>query len=81
MPSPGEWVDSVEGVVYGVHSTSVHGVTGSSRYCAAILLGHMKLSLDQIRSAVLACDEGVLTEQYLRQMETFAPSKSEVSGC
>ena len=64
-----------------MHSaSSIPSVIGASCYCAAILLGHMKLSLDQIRSAVLACDEGVLTEQYLRQMETFAPSKSEVSS-
>ena len=42
------------------------------------MLGHMKLSIGQIRSAVLACDEALLSEQHLRQMETFAPSKPEV---
>ena len=51
-----------------------------SCHCAAILLGHMKLSVEQIRAAVLACDEAVLSEQHLRQMETFAPSKPEVGG-
>ena len=30
--------------------------------------------------AVLACDDSVLTEHHLRQMESFAPSKQECLG-
>ena len=55
-------------------------MTGVSCHLVAILLGHMKLSIGQIRSAVLACDETVLSEQHLRQMESFAPSNPEVGG-
>lgn len=46
----------------------------------AILLGLLKLPFDKIKEAILACDDSVLSEQHLRQMEAFAPSKKEVSS-
>ena len=45
---------------------------------AAILLGHLKMPFAKIKEAVLSCDESVLSEQHLRQMETFAPDDKEV---
>ena len=47
--------------------------------CVAILLGHLKLPFDQIKEAILSCDDSVLSEQHLRQMEAFAPDKKEAS--
>lgn len=47
-------------------------------FVVAILLGHLKLPIDQIKEAILACDETVLSEQHLRQMEAFAPDQKEV---
>lgn len=32
----------------------------------------------RIKEAVLSCDESVLSEQHLRQMESFAPDDKEV---
>lgn len=46
--------------------------------CLAILLGHLKMSSSKIKEAVLNCDTDTLSEQRLRQMETFAPDKKEV---
>lgn len=46
---------------------------------AAILLGHLKLPFEKIKEAILACDDSVLSEQHLRQMEAFAPDKKEVN--
>jgi hypothetical protein len=43
-------------------------------------LGHLKLPFEKIKEAILACDDSVLSEQHLRQMEAFAPDKKEVSG-
>ena len=45
---------------------------------SAILLGHLKLPAQAIKQAVLSCDDSVLAEQHLRQMEAFAPDKKEV---
>lgn len=45
---------------------------------AAILLAHLKLPFEKIKEAVLACDDSILSEQHLRQMEAFAPDKKEV---
>ena len=45
----------------------------------AILLGHLKLPFERIREAILACDDTVLSEQHLRQLDTFAPNKKEVA--
>ena len=47
-------------------------------HTVAILLGHLKLPFDKIKEAVLKCDESVLSEQHLRQLEAFAPDKTEV---
>jgi len=47
----------------------------------AILLGHLKLPFERIREAILACDDTVLSEHHLRQLETFAPNKKEVDHC
>ena len=44
----------------------------------AILLGHLKLSHDKIKHAILACDTRMLSEQHLQQLETFAPDSKEV---
>ena len=45
---------------------------------SAILLGHLKLPIEKIREAILSCDDTVLSEQHLKQLETFAPNKKEV---
>ena len=34
----------------------------------------------KIKEAVLSCDESVLSEQHLRQMESFAPDNKEVQS-
>jgi hypothetical protein len=47
---------------------------------AAILLGHLKMPFAKIKEAVLSCDESVLSEQHLRQMESFAPDDKEVQN-
>ena len=47
--------------------------------CVAILLAHLKLHPSKIKKALLAMDTTVLSEQHLRQMETFAPDKKEVT--
>ena len=57
---------------------SVPWVTSLAFDMSAILLGHMKLPTEEVKRAILSCDEGVLIEPHLRQMEAFAPSKSEV---
>ena len=44
----------------------------------AILLGHLKMPFAKIKEAILSCDESVLSEQHLRQMESFAPDGKEV---
>ena len=44
----------------------------------AILLGHLKMPNSKIKEAVLTCNTEILSEQRLRQMETFAPDKKEV---
>ena len=49
-------------------------------YHAAILLGHLKMPFNKIKEAVLSCDEKVLSEQHLRQMESFAPDDKEVNA-
>ena len=33
-----------------------------------------------MKAAILACNDAVLSEQHLRQLELFAPDKSEVSN-
>lgn len=44
----------------------------------AILLGHLKLPVEVIKRAVLACDMTTFSEQHLQQLETFAPDSKEV---
>lgn len=44
----------------------------------AILIGHLKLSFEDIRDAVVAMDDSLFSQQHLRQMETCAPDMSEV---
>ena len=53
-------------------------ITFSPLISAAILLGHLKIPFVKIKEAVLSCDESVLSEQHLRQMESFAPDDKEV---
>lgn len=48
---------------------------------AAILLGHLKLSLSDIRQALYLLDETVLTPELLKQLLTYAPNKNEVMFC
>ena len=36
------------------------------------------MPFSKIKEAVLSCDENVLSEQHLRQMESFAPDDKEV---
>lgn len=43
----------------------------------SILLGHLKLPVEQIKQAVLSCDSSLLSEQHWRQMEAFAPDQRE----
>jgi len=45
---------------------------------AAILLGHLKLSLSEIRQALYLLDETVLTPELLKQLLAYAPNKNEV---
>ena len=42
-------------------------------------MGHLKMSTDQVKRAILSCDTSILSEARLSQMETFAPDKREVS--
>lgn len=37
------------------------------------------MPFSKIKEAVLSCDENMLSEQHLRQMESFAPDDKEVS--
>ena len=47
-------------------------------FSSAILLGHLKMPFSKIKEAILSCDENVLSEQHLRQLESFAPDDKEV---
>jgi hypothetical protein len=49
-------------------------------YNISILLAHLKLPTQAIKQAVLSCDDSVLGEQHLQQMEAFAPDKKECLG-
>ena len=39
------------------------------------------MPFSKIKEAILSCDDSVLSEQHLRQMESFAPDDKEVHVC
>lgn len=47
-------------------------------FLTAILLGHLRLSVDDMKQALYEMDEDILTPELLKQLVAFAPSKSEV---
>lgn len=47
-------------------------------FLTAILLGHLRLSVDDMKQALYEMDEEILTPELLKQLVAFAPSKSEV---
>ena len=49
-------------------------------YNLSILLRHLKLPVEQIKEAVLSCDNSLLSEQHWRQMEAFAPDQRECAS-
>lgn len=49
-----------------------------SFFLTAILLGHLRLSVEDMKQALYEMDEEILTPELLKQLVAFAPSKSEV---
>ncbi|XP_052262977.1 delphilin-like [Dreissena polymorpha] len=47
-------------------------------YNISILLGHLKLSLGEVRQALYLMDEAILTPELLRQLLAYAPNKNEM---
>ncbi|XP_061181898.1 delphilin-like [Saccostrea echinata] len=47
-------------------------------YNISILLGHLRLSVDEMKQALYEMDEEILTPELLRQLVAFAPSKTEM---
>lgn len=47
-------------------------------FLPAILLGHLRLSVDDMKQALYEMDEEILTPELLKQLVAFAPSKFEV---
>ena len=45
----------------------------------AILLGHMRMSVSEIKTALTRMDETLLTNELLKQMIAYAPDAKEVS--
>ena len=45
---------------------------------SAILLGHMRMSVADIRQALTQMDESILTPELLKQMLAYAPDANEV---
>jgi len=46
---------------------------------SAILLGHMKMAVVDIKQALLSIDEKILTPELLKQLLTYAPDAAEVN--
>ena len=46
----------------------------------AILLGHMRMSVADIRQALTQMDETILTPELLKQMLAYAPDSNEVQN-
>ena len=44
----------------------------------AILLGHLRMSIDQMKQALYLMDEEILTPDLLKQLLAFTPNKQEV---
>ena len=44
----------------------------------AILLGHMRLSVGEIKTALTRMDDELLTDELLKQMIAYAPDEKEV---
>jgi hypothetical protein len=49
-------------------------------YNISILIGHLKLSYEEIRDAVISMDDSLFSQQHLRQMETYAPDITEIEA-
>ncbi|XP_062508568.1 delphilin-like isoform X2 [Corticium candelabrum] len=47
-------------------------------YNISILIGHLRLSFEDIRDSVLAMDNRSFSQQHLRQMEAYAPEAGEM---
>ena len=47
-------------------------------FLPAILLGHLRLSVEDMKQALYEMDEEILTPELLKQLVAFAPSKFEV---
>ena len=61
--------------------TNVYIAFGLNALCSAsiaILLGHLRVSYDDVKKAVLSCDTQLLSIERLQQMEKYAPDKREV---
>ena len=60
---------------------NVYIAFGLNALCSAsiaILLGHLRVSYDDVKKAVLSCDTQLLSIERLQQMEKYAPNKKEV---
>lgn len=62
--------------------TYVYIAFGLNTLCSvasiAILLGHLRVSYDDVKKAILSCDTQLLSIERLQQMEKYAPDKKEV---
>ncbi|CAG2203100.1 Delphilin [Mytilus edulis] len=47
-------------------------------YNISILLGHLRMSIDQMKQALYLMDEEILTPDLLKQLLTFTPNKQEM---
>ena len=59
----------------------LYNAFGLNALCSAsiaILLGHLRVSYDDVKKAVLSCDTQLLSIERLQQMEKYAPNKKEV---
>ncbi|KAK3090633.1 hypothetical protein FSP39_013290 [Pinctada imbricata] len=58
--------------------TEVYILDPKKAYNLSILLGHLRLSVDQMKEALYLMDEEVLTPDVLKQLLAFAPSSIEM---
>ncbi|XP_052817061.1 delphilin-like isoform X2 [Mya arenaria] len=58
--------------------TEVCILNSKKAYNISILLGHLKLSLGEVRQALYMLDEAILTPELLRQLLAYAPNKQEM---
>ena len=46
----------------------------------AILLGHLKMSVSEVKHALYSMNEEILSPELVKQLLAYAPSSDEVSG-